>query len=366
MSRLFVAIAIALGLALIAPPAMALAEPPSWYPPIDWIPAARANYDAGRTMRITTIVIHETDGSWFSALNWFRNPRSRVSAHYLIRAWDGVIMQFVAESDTAYHARNANPYSIGIEHEYDARHGVWHTDAQYRSSALLVCAIGHRYGIPLDRDHIVGHRELPGADHSDPGPTWNWTYYMSLVRACSGATEKQELTTAPTTNLAFGDSGDAVALLQWDLVHLGFMKADDLSEGAGIFGPLTQDALSAYQDTRGLEVTGAYDEATASELARSLANGLAGEPQILLSPGTESDEVSLVQGELLDLGYIDMVTGYYGPITFDAVAQFQRDNGITSSGFFESVTRVALSYRTREVQRAELIGSLMKAGLVLP
>src|SRR2546425_899649 len=172
------------GFALVAP-ASALAAPPDYYPPIDWIPAARSNYDTGRSMAITAIVIHETDGSYLSALNWFKNPRSHVSSHYLVRAWGGGITQFVAESDTAFHARAANPWTIGIEHEYNPRQAIWHTDAQYRSSALLVCAIAQRYGIPVDRKHIVGHNELPGTDHSDPGPTWNWNYYMSLVRGCS-------------------------------------------------------------------------------------------------------------------------------------------------------------------------------------
>src|SRR5437879_13029842 len=79
-----------LGFALAAP-APALAAPPPYYPPIEYVPAARANYDVGRTMAITQIVIHETDGTWFSAVNWFQNPRSRVSAHYLVKAWGGGI-----------------------------------------------------------------------------------------------------------------------------------------------------------------------------------------------------------------------------------------------------------------------------------
>lgn len=357
---------VAFGLALIAPPATALADPPNWYPPLDWVAAARSNYDVGRTMRISAIVIHETDGSWFSAYNWFRNPRSRVSSHYLVRAWDGGIMQFVAESDTAYHARVANPWSIGIEHEYDPRHAIWHTDAQYRSSALLVCAIAKRYGIPADRQHIIGHNEVPGTDHSDPGPTWNWTYYMSLVRSCMGQELKQELTGAPTANLAFGDSGEDVALLQWDLVHLGFMRSDDLADGSGYFGPITQDALSAFQQACGLEATGDYDDASAKEIAKSMANVLVGEPQLMLAPGVESDDVSVLQEQLQGLGYIDRITGYYGPITYDAVASFQRDNGIASSGFYESVTRIALSFRTREMERQAIVELLLTSGTILP
>ncbi|MDQ2913095.1 MAG: N-acetylmuramoyl-L-alanine amidase, partial [Chloroflexota bacterium] len=157
---------IAMGLVLaLAAPSPALAAPPPYYPPTEYVPASRSNYDAGRTAAVTTIVVHETDGTWLSATNWFQNPRSKVSAHYLVRAWDGGIMQFVAEGDTAYHARVANPWSIGIEHEYDPRHAIPHTIAQYRSSALLVCAIAKRYGIPTDRAHIVGHNEIRGTDH---------------------------------------------------------------------------------------------------------------------------------------------------------------------------------------------------------
>src|SRR6266513_5215208 len=114
MLRAFVIAAAALGcLTLSASPA--LAAPPPYYPPIQWIPAAAGNYSVGRGgATITTIVIHETEGSYLSALNWFRNPRSHTSAHYLVRAWDGEIAQFVAESDMEYHVRNTNLYTIGI------------------------------------------------------------------------------------------------------------------------------------------------------------------------------------------------------------------------------------------------------------
>lgn len=248
-----------LAFALLAP-SPALAAPPPYYPPIEYVPASRANYDAGRTAAITTIVIHETDGTWLSATNWFQNPRSHVSAHYLVRAWDGGIMQFVAEGDTAYHARNANPYSIGIEHEYDPRHAIPHTIAQYRSSALLVCAIAKRYGIPTDRKHIIGHNEVPGTDHSDPGPTWNWSYYMSLVNACSWQRAQPVARAAlrtvadqgyvPAAGLEFDNVSDEVLLLQWDLAHLGFMDPEEVAGGGSRFGPLTEEAVAAFQEAK--------------------------------------------------------------------------------------------------------------------
>src|SRR5438477_8207134 len=109
MLRSILIAAAALGcLTLSASPAFAAAPP--YYPPVDWIPAAAGNFSVGRGgAQITTIVIHETDGSYSSAINWFRRPGSNASAHYLVRAWDGEITQLVAESDTAYHARDANP-----------------------------------------------------------------------------------------------------------------------------------------------------------------------------------------------------------------------------------------------------------------
>src|SRR5882672_4638939 len=108
---------------LLQSSAPAYAEPPSYYPPLQWIPASPTNYAVGRGgERIRAIVIHETDGPFSSALYWFRDPRSKTSAHYLVGAWNGTIAQVVAESDTAYHARAANRWTIGIEHEYFPRY----------------------------------------------------------------------------------------------------------------------------------------------------------------------------------------------------------------------------------------------------
>jgi N-acetyl-anhydromuramyl-L-alanine amidase AmpD len=337
----------------------AAAAPPPYYPPIQWIPAARSNYDVGRREAVRVIVIHETDGSYISAINWFQNPRSRVSAHYLVRAYGGGIFQLVAEGDTAYHARNANPYTIGIEHEYNPRQAIWHTDAQYRSSALLTCAIARRYGIPTDRAHIVGHRELPGADHSDPGPTWNWNYYMSLVNACSWQ-RAQPLARAalrtvadnrsvPSAGLESGNVSDEVLLLQWDLAYLGFIDADEVSGGGSRFGPLTEAAVTKFQESNGVPATGVYGDQSAAALVRAVVADPADMPVQDLAVGAESPDVTRLQTALQQLGYMDMVTGYYGDITADAVTTFQQDNGIYATGGYGAITRMAIASRIRAV-----------------
>ncbi|ANB10345.1 hypothetical protein SAM40697_6392 [Streptomyces ambofaciens] len=157
------------------------------YPSALWNPAYSGNYAAGRGSAITTVVVHVTQGSYAGSISWFQNPDAQVSAHYVVRSSDGQITQSVRESDTAWHARSANPYSVGVEHEGYVSDPAWFTDAMYRSSAALTRHLTAKYGIPRDRAHIVGHNEVPGNDHTDPGPRWDWAYYMSLVRGDDGA-----------------------------------------------------------------------------------------------------------------------------------------------------------------------------------
>src|SRR5438034_447677 len=123
-----------------------------------------------------------------------------------------------------------------------------------------------------------GHNELPGNDHRDPGPFWNWTYYMSLVRACAGDAHVSATSIPMDCDacLSFGAEGDAVALLQSRLVSLGFLSEDDRAGGEGTFGPLTRAAVLAFQDANGLPANGLYGEDTAAALARVSSVAAAG------------------------------------------------------------------------------------------
>ncbi|MFF3394764.1 N-acetylmuramoyl-L-alanine amidase [Streptomyces sp. NPDC002669] len=156
------------------------------YPPARWIPASSSNFNGGRSAAIRQIVVHVTQGSYAGTISWFQNPAAQSSAHYVVRSADGEVTQMVRDSDTAWHARSANSSSLGIEHEGFVDNPSWFTDSMYRSSAALTKHLANRYGIPKDRAHIVGHVEVPGNDHTDPGPHWNWDYYMQLVGGSGG------------------------------------------------------------------------------------------------------------------------------------------------------------------------------------
>lgn len=154
----------------------------------EWQSATPSNYTASNrptAYTVDRVVIHVTQTTYSTALSIFQNPKKKVSAHYVVRSVDGHVAQCVRESDVAWHAGNwaHNTRSIGIEHEGWVDRPVYFTDALYERSAKLTASVCDRYGIPKDRAHIIGHHEVPGTDHTDPGPNWDWSRYMRLVNS---------------------------------------------------------------------------------------------------------------------------------------------------------------------------------------
>ncbi len=156
------------------------------YPDADWVPAAAANQTASNrptSYPITHVVIHVTQETYADTLGIFQNPAKEVSAHYVVRSSDGNVAQCVRDRNIAWHAGNwtYNTQSIGIEHEGFVDQPEWFTNAMYESSAALTASLCAAYGIPRDREHIIGHHQVPGSTHTDPGPLWDWTRYIRMV-----------------------------------------------------------------------------------------------------------------------------------------------------------------------------------------
>lgn len=133
-------------------------------------------------LAITMVVIHYTQGDTFHPITF--GPGGL--AHYGVGN-DGSVDQYIQERYIAWHAGNwyVNQHSVGVEHTGYGRPQDW-TEAKLRGSAKLVADICRRYRIPIDRKHIFGHSEVPGADHTDPGPNFPWAHYMDLVRQYHG------------------------------------------------------------------------------------------------------------------------------------------------------------------------------------
>ncbi len=110
----------------------------------------------------------------------------RVSAHVLIRR-DGSMIQYVPFHRRAWHAgascfqgrEQCNDFSIGVELEgcdqrpYEAR--------QYEQLIRLTRALQQCYPAITNR-RIVGHCDIAPGRKTDPGPAFDWSYYLGALR----------------------------------------------------------------------------------------------------------------------------------------------------------------------------------------
>jgi hypothetical protein len=154
------------------------------YKRADWRPAYRGNYtNSGRgAKQIDLVVIHIAQGSYSGTISWFKDRRSNVTAHYVVGN-RGKVAQCVRNEDIAWHAGNwaYNKRSIGIEHSgYASSPGAFR--GKYRTSAKLSAYLSRRYNIPVDRNHFVLHRNVPGVTKHCPGPHFNYHKYLNLVK----------------------------------------------------------------------------------------------------------------------------------------------------------------------------------------
>jgi N-acetyl-anhydromuramyl-L-alanine amidase AmpD len=190
----------------VEPYQLVTAQAAGEYPGSTWYGASSSNYTSANrpsSNPVNKIVVHVTQGSWSGALSWFNDSKAKASAHYTVRSSDGFVGQSVREKDIAWHAGNwsYNQTSIGIEHEGYVSDSKWFTEAMYVSSAKLSAHLAKKYDIPIDRDHIIGHDEVPDPDnpgqyggashHTDPGSYWDWDKYMSYVRYYAGDTSSE-------------------------------------------------------------------------------------------------------------------------------------------------------------------------------
>ncbi len=114
----------------------------------------------GKELRkpIDRVVMH-----WFgtgtleSANNRFTSTTGGASAHYGISG--KTVYQWVKEDEVAWHAGvyPMNQRSIGIEHDATTDHDA--SNDTIKTSAELLADICKRNKIPLDRTHIIGHKE---------------------------------------------------------------------------------------------------------------------------------------------------------------------------------------------------------------
>lgn len=109
----------------------------------------------------------------------WQNAGRQASSHYLVDR-DGTITQMVREADVAFHTPGNNRDSIGIEHADVCNDPTPLTTQLYERSASLVRDLATRYGFAINNNTVAGHSQV-NPNHGDPGPYWDWEYYLLLL-----------------------------------------------------------------------------------------------------------------------------------------------------------------------------------------
>jgi hypothetical protein len=163
------------------------------------------------------VIIHTCEGNYSGCWGWLVQARAGVAAHYVVSSDGSEISQLVRESNKAFHiaapydcARNggsncalnqvgSNEFTIGIEHAGFGSQKTW-SSGEINASAKLVCDITKSWGIPRDRQHIVGHGQLQPWNRTDPGAAWPWAAYMRKINEACFTTGAPPPSNPPPSN----------------------------------------------------------------------------------------------------------------------------------------------------------------------
>ncbi|MGL6281556.1 MAG: peptidoglycan-binding domain-containing protein, partial [Microcoleaceae cyanobacterium] len=154
--------------------------------------------------------------------------------------------------------------------------------------------------------------------------------------------------------VSYGSRGYKVAAVQYQLKQKGYFHANI----TGYYGAITKHAVKAFQRDHGLTADGMIGPATKRALGmkkghkvtpisyhhkHSCYSSCVKPAHHGLGVGSRGHKVTRVQSRLAHLGYFCAKrTGYFGPITKNAVKSFQRANGLPATGYVGSQTMYAL------------------------
>jgi peptidoglycan hydrolase-like protein with peptidoglycan-binding domain len=146
--------------------------------------------------------------------------------------------------------------------------------------------------------------------------------------------------------LKIGDQNEYVEQLQSRLCELGYLSG----EVTGYFGTDTQQAIINYQQDHALTEDGKAGPVTLNSImggAFDMPVGRTGSDICADTyyPGDKGQAVAALQQQLKSLEYYqyNRITGYYGPVTKQAVERFQRTNGLKADGIAGPETLSLLS-----------------------
>src|ERR1022692_1731171 len=268
---------------LLAKGTLALAQPD--YAPAHWVPPTGCTkwYTTGNVHHF--IVIHDMEGYYEASISYLNTCSVQASVYYLANGLQngsdslghhennltdapaGDLTQSVREQYYAWHVVCWNRYMFGTEHEGFVTSPVWFSEAMYQASAGLQRHLCDTYGIPKDRNHIIGHNEwqnvtwrtwmtnnYPAIDptcntHTDPGQYWNWTHFMALINGTSNPGGPYWDMNGPTLGAGTAPSGI------WDTTSTNWTADPNGGIGTGPWGGTNAIFSAGYSATGSYTIT---------------------------------------------------------------------------------------------------------------
>lgn len=181
--------ATALAAAPVTAPTASPPPLPAPLPKLLWKPSP--NFYPGRGgARVDKIIVHDTEGSYGSAVAWFAQRASRVSAHFVVKEDGSEATQMVDVGDSAWHVCAFNRSTIGVEMAGFAAKGFG--SSEWLAVASIVAFHLHHLQLPnkwakggvgpgFCRHYDLGRA---GGGHSDPTTDdKKWLEFCAMVTA---------------------------------------------------------------------------------------------------------------------------------------------------------------------------------------
>jgi hypothetical protein len=157
-------------------------------PPLKWVESP--NSSARKPgVALDLIVVHDTEGGYQSAVSWFSNRHSNVSAHIVLKEDGSEATQMVPYAKKAWHCSSFNSRSIGLEMAGFAKKG--YGESEWAVAARIVAFLLHKHGIP-DRwakngqgSGFCRHYDLGAAGGGHHDPTTDdavWQTFVNRVK----------------------------------------------------------------------------------------------------------------------------------------------------------------------------------------
>jgi N-acetylmuramoyl-L-alanine amidase len=132
---------------------------------------------------IDTVVLHSTHTSFEDAVATYLDPKTKISAHYVIDL-EGDLFQFVPEEKRAWHAGKSywrgrealNDFSIGIELVDKNSEGVIVPFTKKQVDALIFLFYDLYIKYHILPHNVVAHSDIAPERKDDPGIYLDWRY----------------------------------------------------------------------------------------------------------------------------------------------------------------------------------------------